>query len=139
MVVPDIESATILWLIECGSTNGFWAARFFKTRSLAAKAVDGGKVKLNGEPVKPSKELKPGDELAIHIAQLEWAVNVMELSERRGPAEAARLLYAESEASQARRQAAIEARRIRVGPVREERGRPTKRDRRLIRRFTEGN
>lgn len=116
-----------------------WASRFFKTRSLAAKAVDGGKVKLNGEPVKPSKELKPGDALTIRIAELEWTVSVSELSERRGPAEMARQLYAETEASLQQRQQAIEARRLRVGPVREEGGRPTKRDRRLIRRFTEGD
>ena len=116
-----------------------WAARFFKTRSLAAKAVDGGKVKLNGEPVKPSKELKPGDALTIRIAELEWTVNVRELSERRGPAEMARQLYAETEASLQRRRQAIEAHRLRLGPVREEGGRPTKRDRRLIRRFTEEN
>jgi ribosome-associated heat shock protein Hsp15 len=116
-----------------------WAARFFKTRSLAAKAVDGGKVTLNGERAKPSKELKPGDELAIRIAELQWTVNVKELSERRGPAEAARQLYVETEASQQRRRQAVEARRIQVGPVREERGRPTKRDRRLIHRFTEGD
>ena len=116
-----------------------WAARFFKTRSLAAKALDGGKVKLNGEHVKPSKELKPGDTLTMHIAELEWTVNVRELSERRGPAEAARQLYAESESSQASRQAAIEMRRLQKIPLREDRGRPSKRDRRLIRRFTEGD
>ncbi len=104
-----------------------WAARFFKTRSLAAKAVDGGKVNLNGERVKPSKDLKPGDELTVHIAELEWTVNVRELSERRGPAEAARRLYAESEASQARRRAVIEMRRLQAVPVRDERGRPSKR------------
>jgi ribosome-associated heat shock protein Hsp15 len=113
-----------------------WAARFFKTRTLAAKAVDGGKVKLNAESVKPAKELKPGDQLTIRIAELEWTVDVRELSDRRGPAEAARRLYAETEASVQQRQQAIEVRRIRVGPVREERGRPTKRDRRLIHRFT---
>ena len=116
-----------------------WAARFFKTRSLAAKAVDGGNVTLNGEHAKPSKDLKPGDELTIRIAELQWSVNVKELSERRGPAEAARQLYSETEASQQQRQQVIEARRIRVGQVRDERGRPTKRDRRLIRRFTEGD
>jgi len=116
-----------------------WAARFFKTRSLAAKAVEGGKVTLNGERTKPAKELKQGDELRIRIAELEWTVNVKELSERRGPAEAARQLYAETEASVQQRQRAIEARRIRVGPVREDGGRPTKKDRRLIRRFTEGD
>ena len=114
-----------------------WAARFFKTRSLAAKAVDGGKVKLNGERAKPAKELKPGDVLSIHIAELEWTVGVRQLSDKRGPAEAARQLYSETEASLRQRQQAIQARRLRVGPVREERGRPTKRDRRLIHRFTD--
>jgi ribosome-associated heat shock protein Hsp15 len=116
-----------------------WAARFFKTRSLAAKAVDGGKVKLNGESVKPAKELKPEDQLTIRIGELEWTVSVIALSERRGPAEAVRRLYAENEASRARRQAAIEMRRLQAVPMREERGRPSKRDRRLIRRFTEGD
>ena len=115
-----------------------WAARFFKTRSLAAKAVDGGRVALNGERVKPAKELRAGDELTIRIAELEWVIGVIGLSDRRGPAEAARRLYAETEASRVRREQAIEARRLRVGPVREERGRPTKRDRRLIHRFTGG-
>ena len=116
-----------------------WAARFFKTRSLAVKAVDGGKVRLNGERVKPAKEVSMGDEVTIRIAELEWTVNVIALSERRGPAQVARKLYAESEASQARRQAAIEMRRLHAVSLREERGRPTKRDRRLIRRFTEGD
>ena len=113
-----------------------WAARFFKTRSLAAKAVDAGKVTLNGERAKPSKDLKPGDELTIRIVELAWTVHVKELSERRGPADVARTLYVETEASVLQRQQMIEARRVRVGPVREERGRPTKRDRRMINRFT---
>ena len=116
-----------------------WAARFFKTRSLAAQAIDGGRVKLNGERVKPAKDLKPGDELAIHIGELDWVVNVVALSERRGPAGQAHLLYAETEASRARREETVAARKPHVGPVREERGRPTKRDRRLIRRFTGGD
>ena len=116
-----------------------WAARFFKTRSLASQAVDGGKVKLNGQRVKPAKDVKPGDELMILVGELEWTVGVIALSERRGPAEAARQLYAESEASQARRRTAIEMRRLQAVPARDERGRPSKRDRRLIRRFTQGD
>jgi ribosome-associated heat shock protein Hsp15 len=116
-----------------------WAARFFKTRSLASQAVDGGKIQLNGQRVKPAKDVKPGDELLIRVAELEWTVVVVALSERRGPAEAARKLYAESEASQAQRQAAIEMRKLEAVPVREDGGRPTKRGRRLIRRFTEGD
>ena len=68
-----------------------WAARFFKTRSLAAKAVEGGRVRLNGEGAKPSRALKPGDELAIRVGELEWVVEVMALSRQRGPAAQAAL------------------------------------------------
>lgn len=115
-----------------------WAARFFKTRSLAARAIEGGKVRLNQLRVKPAKELKLGDELVIQIGELEWTVNVVELSERRGAAPVAARLYAETVASRERRMAAVEARRLRGAPFRDEGGRPTKKDRRLIRRFTEG-
>jgi ribosome-associated heat shock protein Hsp15 len=112
-----------------------WAARFFKTRSLAAQAVDGGRVRLNGARVKPAKEVKPGDELAIHIGELEWVIDVRALSARRGPAEVARLLYEEREESRARRQAAIDARKALPEPAFGLRGRPTKRDRRMLKRL----
>ena len=113
-----------------------WAARFFKTRSLAAKAVDGGRVQLNGESVKPSRALKPGDELAIRVGELEWVVEVKALSRQRGPAAQAALLYAEREDSRARRQAAIALRKVQLHPGAGVKGRPTKKDRRLIHRFT---
>jgi ribosome-associated heat shock protein Hsp15 len=113
-----------------------WAARFFKTRSLAAKAVDGGKVRLNGTPAKPARAIKPGDELAIRVGELEWVVEVMALSTQRGPAAKAALLYAEREDSRARREAAIAARKAQVHPAAGVKGRPTKKDRRLIHRFT---
>jgi ribosome-associated heat shock protein Hsp15 len=114
-----------------------WAARFFKTRSLAAQAVEGGRVRLNGERVKPAKEVKPGDELTVHIGELEWIVQVRGLSARRGPAETARQLYEEREESRAKRQAIIEARRQEPDPGYGFRGRPTKRDRRVLRRLTD--
>jgi ribosome-associated heat shock protein Hsp15 len=113
-----------------------WAARFFKTRSLAAQAVEGGRVRLNGERVKPAKDLKPGDELAIHIGELEWVVEVQELAVRRGPATQARKLYAEREESRARREAVMAARKTEPEPGFGLHGRPTKRDRRMIRRYT---
>ncbi len=113
-----------------------WAARFFKTRSLASQAVDGGRVKLNGERAKPSKEVKPGDRLAIHIGEYQWDVTVLLLSERRGPAETARTLYEESEMSQLRRQEQAATHRLQAEPADPIKGRPTKRDRRLIHRFT---
>lgn len=113
-----------------------WAARFFKTRSLAAQAVDGGKVKLNGQRVKPAKELHVGDALDIHIGNYAWQVTVRELSARRGPAEVARKLYEEAEESQARRQAQAATRRVENEPAAQLHGRPTKRDRRMMKRFT---
>ena len=113
-----------------------WAARFFKTRSLAAEAVDKGRVRLNGAAVKPARALKPGDALAIRVGELEWAVEVRALSRSRGPAAQAALLYAEGEDSRARREAAIAARKQQRHPGAEAKGRPTKKDRRLIHRFT---
>jgi ribosome-associated heat shock protein Hsp15 len=113
-----------------------WAARFFKTRSLATEAVDGGKVKLAGQRVKPAKELRIGDQLTVQIGDHEWQVTVQGLSDKRGPAELARQLYEESEESRARRQAQIDLRRVAREPAEERQGRPTKRDRRMMRRFT---
>ena len=113
-----------------------WAARFFKTRSLAAKAVDGGRVRVNGEGAKPSRGVKVEDELAIRLGELEWVVEVKALSRSRGPAAQAALLYAEGEDSRARRQAAIAARKAQPHPAAGVKGRPTKKDRRLIHRFT---
>ena len=113
-----------------------WAARFFKTRSLAAKAVDGGKVRLNGETAKPARALRLGDVLAIRIGDLEWVVDVRALSRQRGPAAQAALLYAEREDSRARRLETIAARKTHVHPGAGVKGRPTKKDRRQIHRFT---
>jgi ribosome-associated heat shock protein Hsp15 len=113
-----------------------WAARFFKTRSLAAAAVGGGKVRVNGESVKSSRALKAGDELAIRVGELEWVVEVRALSRQRGPAAQAALLYAEREDSHERRIAAIAQRKTQPHPAARIKGRPTKKDRRLIHRFT---
>ena len=113
-----------------------WAARFFKTRSLAAKAVDGGRVRLNGEGAKPSRALKPGDELAIRLGDYEWVVEVLALSRQRGPAAQAALLYCERADSRARREALLAGRKTQPHPAAAVKGRPTKKDRRLIHRFT---
>ena len=112
------------------------AARFFKTRSLAAKAVDSGKVRVNGVGAKPSRALKVGDALAIRVGELEWVVEVLALSAQRGSAAQALLLYAEREDSRERRQAAIAQRRAQPHPAAGVKGRPTKKERRLIHRFT---
>jgi ribosome-associated heat shock protein Hsp15 len=113
-----------------------WAARFFKTRSLAADAIGGGKVEVNGERVKPAKLIQAGDEVRIRLGPYEHIVVVRGLSERRGPATVAATLYEETAASVATR--AKHAEQLRMAPaafVYEEKGRPTKRDRREIERF----
>lgn len=113
-----------------------WAARFFKTRSLATQAIDNGRVKLNGERVKPAHDVKPGDRLDIHVGDSDWTLTVRALAMQRGPAPVAQALYQEDPASQARRQQQASDRKLAVNPAAAIKGRPTKRDRRLIHRFT---
>lgn len=112
-----------------------WAARFFKTRSLATQAVEGGRVRVNGERSKPAKEIRIGDRLLIHIAELEWQVTVLGLSMQRGSAPVARQLYEEASESVAARLEAVAVRKLIRDPAADLHGRPTKRDRRLIHRF----
>jgi ribosome-associated heat shock protein Hsp15 len=112
-----------------------WAARFYKTRSLAQAAVAGGKVKISDERVKPAKELVVGDELTIRIGEFEWTITVKALSDKRGPAETARKLYEEDEASRAKRMAQVADRRAHAAVWGERHGRPTKRDRRKLDRW----
>jgi ribosome-associated heat shock protein Hsp15 len=113
-----------------------WAARFFKTRSLAAEAIAGGKVMVAGERVKPAKMLQAGDEVRVRLGPYEHVVIVERLSERRGPATVAATLYEETAASRAARERLAE--QLKMAPaafVYEEKGRPTKRDRRELDRF----
>jgi len=114
-----------------------WAARFFKTRSLAASAVDGGKVQLNAQHVKPAKEVRPGDTLAIANGEQRWTVVVEGINEQRRPAPEARLLYAETPESLAKRQRVLELKKLAPAPGENLRGRPTKKAGRQIRRFSE--
>jgi ribosome-associated heat shock protein Hsp15 len=115
-----------------------WAARFYKTRSLASDAVDGGKVKLNGAAAKPAKDVKPGDRLHIRAGEQDWEVVVQGLNEQRRPAPEARLLYQETPESTQQRAQAAELRKLAPMPGAEEKGRPTKRDRRQMSRFRGG-
>jgi ribosome-associated heat shock protein Hsp15 len=109
-----------------------WAARFFKTRSLAQQAVTGGRVQLNGTRTKPAHELKAGDMLDIRVGDWRWELKVIALSDKRGPAEEARKLYEETEASRAERQRRGDLRRWGTEPAAALKGRPTKRDRRRM-------
>ena len=113
-----------------------WAARFFKTRSLATQAIEHGRVKLNGERVKPAREVRPGDRLDLRIGDIDWAVTVRALAMQRGPAPVAQALYVEDPDSLARREAQAAERRLGASPAATTKGRPTKRDRRQIHRFT---
>lgn len=113
-----------------------WAARFYKTRSLAQKAIAAGQVKAGGERVKPAHEIKAGDPLSVRKADFEWQIQVIALSDKRGPAEQARKLYEETEASRAERQRRIDLRRWGAEPASKLKGRPTKRDRRQMEDFT---
>jgi ribosome-associated heat shock protein Hsp15 len=115
-----------------------WAARFFKTRSLAAKACELGRVESGNQPVKPARDVKPGDMLKIKTEGGDFEVEVLALSEMRGPAAVARTLYQETEHSRELRKKTAEERKAFMhftpAPV----GRPSKRDRRKIHRFREG-
>lgn len=109
-----------------------WAARFFKTRSLAAEAIAGGKVQVNGDRVKRAKPVQIGDEIRIRQGPYEHQIVVRELSDRRGPAVDAAKLYEETAGSRAAREAmALQLKSLHAAFV-PERGRPTKKDRREI-------
>jgi ribosome-associated heat shock protein Hsp15 len=109
-----------------------WAARFYKTRSLAAEAIAGGKVQVNGERVKRAKPVQTGDEVRIRQGPYEHQVVVRALSGRRGPATEAAQLYEEKPESRAAREAmALQLKTLHAAFV-PERGRPTKKDRREI-------
>lgn len=112
-----------------------WAARFFKTRGLAAEDIGRGRVSVNGQVAKASRELKPGDLLQWRQGTVQRTVKVLALSHQRGPAPQAQALYAETPESIAAREKAAEARRLGAEPAASiEQGRPTKRDRRDITR-----
>lgn len=125
-------------LVSLRLDKWLWAARFFKTRSLAAQAIEGGKVKLNQQRIKPAKELHIGEVLSVQVGYYEWEVKVLGLSAHRGPAPEAQALYAELPESQARRLAQIAQRSLQSEPAAQIHGRPTKRDRRRLGRFTAG-
>lgn len=122
MAEPDVVRLDV-WL---------WAARFFKTRALAKQAVAGGKVEVGGQGAKPSRTLRSGDRLRIRRGEEIFEVEVRGLSERRGPASEARLLYEESEASRLARETAAAERRAAIAGYQPPRTKPDKRARRLI-------
>jgi ribosome-associated heat shock protein Hsp15 len=113
-----------------------WAARFFKTRSLASDAVEKGRVRIGGANVKPSKDVRVGDLVEIDIERIVWQVEVLGICEVRGPAPVAQTLYVETQEGREKRLAENERRRTYREPAAELSGRPTKRDRRIIDKFS---
>jgi ribosome-associated heat shock protein Hsp15 len=114
-----------------------WAARFFKTRSQAAEAIEGGKVQVAGERVKRAKLVQAGDELRIRLGPYEHVVHVRAVSERRGPAAVAVLLYEETAESKAAREAMAAQLKAEAPLFSFGHGKPSKKDRRAIERFRE--
>src|SRR5262245_37865381 len=112
-----------------------WAARFFKTRSLASQAIAGGKVQVNGDRAKRSKILQIGDEVRVRQGAFEHRVLVQALSEHRGPASVAATLYQETASSRRAREMLAAQLKMAQVPRFEGKGRPTKRDRRDLERF----
>jgi ribosome-associated heat shock protein Hsp15 len=124
---PSAESPSVrldIWL---------WAARFFKTRTLGKQAIEGGKVAVNDAPVKPAKTVRVGDRLAIRRGEESFVVDVIALTEQRGPASVAQTLYRETDQSRAAREALREQRRLEGAGFSKPATKPDKRARRLIR------
>ena len=112
-----------------------WAARFYKTRALAVKSCELGRVEMSGQTMKSSREVKAGDRLRIRTEGGDFEVDVLALSEMRGPAAVAQALYRETEESRARRAVVAEQRKLEPRVEMTERGRPTKKDRRDLARL----
>ncbi len=113
-----------------------WAARFYKTRALAAESISGGKIHINGTRAKPAHAVHPGDDLQIRKGPYQFTVSVKGLSRSRGPASVAALLYEESPQSIASRQQLAEQHRLLAATGPQPGERPTKRQRRQMIRFT---
>lgn len=116
-----------------------WAARFFKTRSMAVDAVEKGRVRIGGAAVKPAKEVRVGDLVVVEIERIVWEVEVRGVCDVRGPASVAQTLYAETSDSRIKREVEAERRRTYREPAAALQGRPTKRDRRIIDKLSGGD
>jgi ribosome-associated heat shock protein Hsp15 len=112
-----------------------WAARFFKTRALASRACDLGRIQWNGQASKPARDIRLGDTLRVKNDSGEFTIEVLALSEMRGPAAVAQTLYRETEESRLARERLLEERKVMPRVDDSPQGRPSKRDRREINRF----
>lgn len=123
----------------CRIDKWLWAARFFKTRALAVEAINGGKVELNGDKPKRAKPLKVGDAIRLRLGAFQHELVVQALSSRRGPAAVAQTLYTETDESRKARE--VLADRLKAAPpaIFHDKGRPSKKDRRDLRRYKDGS
>jgi len=131
-----LSSATPVQNEKCRVDKWLFAARFFKTRSLAAEAIEKGRVHVNEVRVKASKTLTKGDRLEIRIGEYRYHIDVLALSNKRGSAAVAQMLYQETEESCIARQTLAE--KLKMQPRLEAKGRPTKRARRNLQRLIDG-
>jgi ribosome-associated heat shock protein Hsp15 len=121
--------------MHCRLDKWLWAARFYKTRSLAAQAVDAGQARIDDAHVKPSRMIKPGDRISVNKGGLTWDVTVTAISERRGSAADAAALYQEAADSLGRRVDELARRKATAATTPTFPGRPTKRQRRKLQEF----
>jgi ribosome-associated heat shock protein Hsp15 len=112
-----------------------WAARFYKTRSLAKKKIEQGKIKVNGQRCKPARTIEVGDQVSIKKGQTQWIVDVLDLSEQRGPAKVAQNLYQETQASQKSREDKQLLNKLEYHSTPKPEGRPSKKERREIQKL----
>lgn len=130
---PSVLTASMLAVVESVRIDKWlWAARFFKTRRAATEAVLGGRARVNGERVKPAKEVRPADIVEVRVGETRRTVSVSSLAERRGPARVAATLYEETPESITDRQRRAEERRFARPPGADLGPRPTKQARRMI-------
>ena len=132
-IIRTVDEKEMSALQKIRIDKWLWAARFFKSRTLAAKAVNGGKVHINGQRVKSSRLVHVGDQLEITRGQYRATVTVSGLGVRRGPAKEAQKLYQETEESVTRRALSLQQRGLHYAGTPQSSGRPDKRQRRQLR------
>jgi ribosome-associated heat shock protein Hsp15 len=137
--MPPMNHATHEARSEVRADVWLWAARMYKTRSLAKQAIDGGKVDVNGAGCKPSKAVHVGDTVRLTRGEERLELEILALSEQRGPASAAQLLYRETEASRTAREQAHELRRLSGAGLNRPPTRPNKQERRELRRLKDSS
>lgn len=138
-IMPLMKHVATEELIEVRADVWLWAARMYKTRSLAKQAIDGGKVDVNGGGCKPAKAVHAGDSIRLTRGEERLEVEILALTEKRGPASAAQVLYRETEASRTAREQLREQRRLSGEGLNHPPKRPNKQERRELRRLKDSS